>query len=695
MPSRSEDLGFACDLTVASVSEQIGRVEPTRIRNARSVIWVRLAITLIFYASVAQRTYAAAPSINSLAPNSGAAGSQVKIAGSNFGQTQGSSKVTFNGVIATVNAWNKNSITAIVPTAATTGPVVVTVAGVASNGVTFVVISNTPEAKISYTYDAVGRLLSVGDALSGKTAAYTYDSAGNILSIAQYASTTVSIISFSPASGSFGTSVTIYGTGFSATPGQNSISFNGANATVSSTTATQIVATVPVGATTGLIEITVNGQSAWSTEPFTIGQSPTITGFTPSVVDPRTSVTVSGDNFQTINVLNQVKVNSFASQVQSSTPTNLSTLSPAVGSGRFSVTTPFGTATSNDDLYIAPSPYTASLVSPVGTGSGRISVGIPATASVGLGQVGLLLFDGTAGQKISATLSNGTFPTCSTDFVLLSPAATRLAASKCVGADGFIDGTVLPATGTYSLELGSVRGAGNATIKAYNAADLTAPITVGGEAVLTNTVPGQNLRFNFTLSHPTKVSAGLFLVDDGTYTHCADASILDAAGITVARYYNFPSSFCQDRTFVDAVTLYAGSYTLLADPAGSFANLYVRTQLYNAADLTGNVNINRRAITFTTAGNGQNLAVRFNGSAGQLVTVRLTDALIYSERQCMSVTLFSTNGTTALVSQTICNVNNADFDLPQVSLPNTGTYTIYIDPVWAGAEMVTVAVTSP
>jgi len=133
----------------------------------------------------------------------------------------------------------------------------------------------------------------------------------------------------------------------------------------------------------------------------------------------------------------------------------------------------------------------------------------------------------------------------------------------------------------------------------------------------------------------------------------------------------------------------------LADPAGSFANLYVRTQLYNAADLTGNVNINRRAITFTTAGNGQNLAVRFNGSAGQLVTVRLTDALIYSERQCMSVTLFSTNGTTALVSQTICNVNNADFDLPQVSLPNTGTYTIYIDPVWAGAEMVTVAVTSP
>jgi YD repeat-containing protein len=695
MLGRSEDVRFVCNSTVASVGAQRGSVQLTRIRNARWVIWVRLAIAVIFYASVAPRTYAAAASISSLTPNSGAVGTQVKIAGSNFGQAQGSSIVTFNGVIATVNVWNKNSIAAIVPTAATTGPVVVTVGGVASNGVTFVVISNTPQEKISFTYDAVGRLLSASDALSGKTAAYTYDSTGNILSVAQYASTTVSIISFSPASGTVGASVTIYGTGFSTTPSQKSVSFNGASATVTSSTATQIVATVPVGATTGLIGITVNGQSAWSAKPFTIGRPPTITGFTPSVADPRTSVTVSGDNFHTITVLNQVKVNSFPSQVQSSTPTDLATLSPAVGSGRISVTTPFGTAISNDDLYIAPSPYTASMVSPVGTGSGRISVGSPATASVGLGQVGLLLFDGTAGQKISAILSNGTFPRCSADFLLLSPAAARLSASNCVGADGFIDATVLPATGTYSLELGSVRGAGNATINAYDAADLTAPITVRGQAILTNTVPGQNLRFTFTLSQPTKVSAGLFLFDGGSYTHCADASILNSTGITVAHYYNFPTFRCEDRTFVDAVTLPAGSYTLLADPEGSFVNLYVTARLYNAADLTGSVNINRRAVTFTTAANGQNLAVRFNGSAGQLVTVRLTDAFIYAEQQCMAVTLFSTDGTTALVSQTVCNVYNIDFDLPQVSLPTTGTYTIYIDPVWAGAEMVTVAVTSP
>src|SRR5262249_2025390 len=158
----------------------------------------------------------------------------------------------------------------------------------------------------------------------------------------------------------------------------------------------QIVATVPIGATTGPLGVTVNGKSASSTNPFTVGQPPTITSFTPSVADPQTSISVSSDNFQPTTVLNEVKVNSFPSQVQSSTLTNLATLLPAVGSGRISVTTPFGTAISNDDLYIAPTPYTASLVSPVGTGSDRISVGTPTTASVGLGQVGLLLFDGTS-----------------------------------------------------------------------------------------------------------------------------------------------------------------------------------------------------------------------------------------------------------------------------------------------------------
>jgi hypothetical protein len=51
--------------------------------------------------------------------------------------TQGSSTVKFNGVTATPTNWTNTSIVAPVPAGATTGPVVVTVGVVASNGFTF------------------------------------------------------------------------------------------------------------------------------------------------------------------------------------------------------------------------------------------------------------------------------------------------------------------------------------------------------------------------------------------------------------------------------------------------------------------------------------------------------------------------------------------------------------------------------
>jgi hypothetical protein len=83
------------------------------------------------------------PSLTSLTPSSGAVGTSVTIAGANFAPTQGSSTVTFNGTAATPTSWNGTSITVPVPGAATTGPLVVTVGGVASNGLTFTVVPSS------------------------------------------------------------------------------------------------------------------------------------------------------------------------------------------------------------------------------------------------------------------------------------------------------------------------------------------------------------------------------------------------------------------------------------------------------------------------------------------------------------------------------------------------------------------------
>jgi lysophospholipase L1-like esterase len=88
-------------------------------------------------------TYLAGPSITNVNPTSGLVGTSVTITGTNFGATQGTSTVTFNGTAATPTNWSATSITAPVPGGATTGPVVVKVGGVPSNGVNFTVQSGS------------------------------------------------------------------------------------------------------------------------------------------------------------------------------------------------------------------------------------------------------------------------------------------------------------------------------------------------------------------------------------------------------------------------------------------------------------------------------------------------------------------------------------------------------------------------
>src|SRR5437016_4760138 len=94
------------------------------------------------------------PSITSLNPTSGLVGASVTVTGANFGATQGTSTVNFNGTAGTPTSWSATSIVAPVPAGATTGNVVVTVGGVASNGVTFTVQTDTTAPTVTITAPA-------------------------------------------------------------------------------------------------------------------------------------------------------------------------------------------------------------------------------------------------------------------------------------------------------------------------------------------------------------------------------------------------------------------------------------------------------------------------------------------------------------------------------------------------------------
>ena len=79
------------------------------------------------------------PMISVLNPTSGSVGDAVRLTGTSFGGSQGTSTVTFNGLRATATSWSDGTIDVRVPTGASSGSVVVTVGGQASNGVAFTV----------------------------------------------------------------------------------------------------------------------------------------------------------------------------------------------------------------------------------------------------------------------------------------------------------------------------------------------------------------------------------------------------------------------------------------------------------------------------------------------------------------------------------------------------------------------------
>jgi len=81
----------------------------------------------------------------------------VTITGANFGSSQGTSTITFNGIAAVPTSWSATSIVAPVPNGATTGSVFVTVGGVAGNGANFTVtIPPAPVALVQHTSKDAG-----------------------------------------------------------------------------------------------------------------------------------------------------------------------------------------------------------------------------------------------------------------------------------------------------------------------------------------------------------------------------------------------------------------------------------------------------------------------------------------------------------------------------------------------------------
>ena len=105
------------------------------------------------------------------------------------------------------------------------------------------------------------------------------------------------VTSISPVSGKVGDSVTITGTNFSTTPANNVVWFGGAEATVTSASATSFTAAVPVGAELAPIAVTVNSRTAVSDEYFLPTFSSTVPGIDGATLASKEDLTTNSQPF--------------------------------------------------------------------------------------------------------------------------------------------------------------------------------------------------------------------------------------------------------------------------------------------------------------------------------------------------------------------------------------------------------------
>lgn len=261
---------------------------------------------------------APSPAITSISPSSGSAGTSVTISGSNFGTTASDNTVKFNGTAATVTSAGSNSLVVAAPAGGTTGNVTVATSGGSAQGPVFTYSAAAAPtiSSISPTSGIAGTVVTINGSNFKTTtadntvkfngvAATVQSATGTTLKVSAPTATTgavtvttsagtangpnftyipaPTITSINPGSGPAGTKVTITGTNFDATATNDTVSFNGVGAAVTSASTTQLVVTSPATGTTGNITVkTAGGTSNGIPFTYTIGPDVYVTSNSPS-----------------------------------------------------------------------------------------------------------------------------------------------------------------------------------------------------------------------------------------------------------------------------------------------------------------------------------------------------------------------------------------------------------------------------
>ena len=302
--------------------------------------------------------------------------------------------------------------------------------------------------------------------------------------------------------------------------------------------------------------------------------------------------------------------------------------------------------------------------------AGTITFGTPVGVSLTVpGQNARLTFDGTAGQVVSAGLSNVTIGgsiLSGTTVSIVKPDGNALVSRNVGTMGGFLDAATLPVTGTYTVvvdPLGANTGGITVALEQVPV-DVEASIAFGVPLTVATTVSGQNARVSF----PGTVGQRISLQVSG---NCCQSQISirepDDSMLVAPATFGLAGGFIDTRTLAQT-----GTYTILIDPQAAATGSVTLTLHDVPADASAAIVANGAPVTTTTSTPGQNSRLSFTGTAGQRVSLRISSGC------CVAAFSILDPGGAPVAGPTTFGSGGGFVDT--VTLPSNGVYSVVADP---------------
>jgi RHS repeat-associated protein len=573
----------------------------------------------------------------SVVPASARPGASVTLYGTGFPTT--GAVVKFNGTSATVTNATATALTVTVPAGVTTGAVTVT----------------------SGTTTATGPIFTLAPAGSAVTAV-------------------------SPATGPPGTAVTLTGSGFSTERANSVVTFNGLRAEVTSASATSLVVNVPVGATSGSLDVaTPNGTAHW-TNDFVIPPS----GVDPATIESSRRIAV-GSAPVPVPVATGGKVALALVDTPASRRLNVGFSASTFGGyidvslldarGR-QVDTASGSGVLELDASNLPAGTNQIVIDPSSTLTGQVQVTVSTpltsvlstTASgaaltfsrVGQSYAGTLAV--TAGQRVSLGVS-GNALTGYSEISVIDPDGATVVDQKYVGSASTATARFVgSATGTYTVVLDPSPGATGALTLTAAVAVAAGTLTATGPALPANLArPGQAGVWTFAGAAGQSTNLGLAPNTLTTYSYLTVLTP-DGSKLGSPEYVSSASS-----GFVPLDSLpTTGTYTVLVEPEGGTGSVTLTYSNQVDAGTLSTTGAASTAVTIARAGQGARAS--FTGTAGQPMTLAVSANTLTSSSY---VDIYAADGTKLVNSDYVSSASdNVTFFSPTAN----GTYTIRFRP---------------